>query len=49
VIKHVTPSLLAGFIRCCIIKLEVIVRGTFRGEIPISLIVACAEVTAARM
>jgi len=49
VIKQAIPSVLAGFVRRCIIKLKVIVRRMFRGEIPISFIIACAEVIAACM
>ena len=37
--------LLAGLIRCCLIKLDMIMRGMLRSEVSIPLVITCAEVT----
>jgi hypothetical protein len=47
--KQVIPSLLTGLIGCHAIKLEVIVRRTLKGEIPVPLVIAYAEIAAALM
>ena len=41
------PGLLASLIRCCIIKLEMIVGGVFGSEVPIPLVIICTEIATA--
>ena len=44
-IEHVIPSLLASLVRCCIIELDMIVRGMLGSEVSVPLIITCAEIT----
>ena len=44
-IEQAIPSLLAGLIGCCIIKIDMIVRGMLGSEVSVPLIITCAEIT----
>jgi hypothetical protein len=37
-------GLLAGLIRCYIIKLKIIMRRTLEGDVPVPLLIICVEV-----
>jgi hypothetical protein len=39
------PSLLAGLVGCYVIELDMIMRGTFRSEVSVPLVITCAETT----
>ena len=40
-------GLLASFVRCCIIKLDMIMGATFGGDVPIPLVIICTEIATA--